>query len=510
MNELAKTGITCGVALVLAVLAAISGPGTPKSQVFDKQGEPFFPEFTDPQAATYLRVVQYDKADAAAAHFQVEFKDGKWVIPSHFNYPADASQRLADTSTMVIGIRMDKIQTERKEDHAACGVVDPEDPGSFEAGARGRRITLKDAGGKTLADFIIGKKAKDDGSQWFVRVPEQKRVYAAAMKVDLSTKFSDWIETDLMKIDPGAVWKVIMRDYRVKQDGGMASLEINENVQASKPKDDWVVEGMTAEEEVNSAAMGTMTSTLDTLKIVGVRRKPEGLTRDLKTGKGINLTPEVMTDLQNKGFYFHEDEGLLSKEGDVYVACEDGVTYLLRFGAVFTGSGMSLETGIEDPKAPPKAGTPTESRYLMISAFYDDKAVRPDGDDDPEPADPHKVDTRPWSIWRLEQAEKKLEDDHEKAVAAWHTRQAERTKKLGEKREKGRKRAKELTDRFAEWYYVIGADSFSKVRLSRKDMVKSKGKAPGIDPPPDDGDSETHDHKDGDGHDHEKEPENPK
>jgi hypothetical protein len=201
MNELAKTGIAAGVAVLLAIAAALSGPSAPKAADFAEQGHAFFPEFTDPQAATYLRVVQFDRVDSTAVPFQVEFKDGRWVIPSHFNYPADAKDRLAKTSTMVIGIRKEKIQTERKEDHAACGVVDPEDPGSFEPTARGKRVTLKDATGKTLADFIIGKKADDEGRRWFVRVPEQKRVYAVSMQPDLSTKFSDWIETDLTRVE---------------------------------------------------------------------------------------------------------------------------------------------------------------------------------------------------------------------------------------------------------------------------------------------------------------------
>jgi len=35
-------------------------------------------------------------------------------------------------------------------------------------------------------------------------------------------------------------------------------------------------------------------------------------------------------------------------------------------------------------------------------------------------------------------------------------------------------RVRELTDRFAAWYYVIPGDSFEKLRFSRGDLVKVK------------------------------------
>ena len=40
--------------------------------------------------------------------------------------------------------------------------------------------------------------------------------------------------------------------------------------------------------------------------------------------------------------------------------------------------------------------------------------------------------------------------------------------------EAGEKKVKELNGRFAEWYYVISADSFENLRQGRKSLVKPK------------------------------------
>jgi hypothetical protein len=54
-----------------------------------------FAAFTDPNAATSLEVIEFDEQALAARPFKVLQRDGRWTIPSHDNYPADAGTRLA-------------------------------------------------------------------------------------------------------------------------------------------------------------------------------------------------------------------------------------------------------------------------------------------------------------------------------------------------------------------------------------------------------------------------------
>ena len=92
MNEL-KTTILFGVtAAVLATAAMVIDPGAATPDVFSDQGEAFYPDFTDPQAPKAIEVVDYDEATATARPLKVEFAEGTWRVPSHFNYPADAEE----------------------------------------------------------------------------------------------------------------------------------------------------------------------------------------------------------------------------------------------------------------------------------------------------------------------------------------------------------------------------------------------------------------------------------
>ena len=71
MGELTKTTVMVGVAALLVVVALGSAPSRAVPDAFFDVGETFFPEFTDPETATSLEVVEFDEDTAAAAIFQV-------------------------------------------------------------------------------------------------------------------------------------------------------------------------------------------------------------------------------------------------------------------------------------------------------------------------------------------------------------------------------------------------------------------------------------------------------
>ena len=47
-------------------------------------------------------------------------------------------------------------------------------------------------------------------------------------------------------------------------------------------------------------------------------------------------------------------------------------------------------------------------------------------------------------------------------------------KKYEDKVKAGQEKVKELSTRFAGWYYVISSESFEKFRIERKDVVSAK------------------------------------
>ena len=113
------------------------------------------------------------------------FKDGKWVIPSHYDYPADAKDRLAKTAAGVMDLTKDTIRSDRAEDQEAMGVIDPLDTKVSALKGRGKRVTLRDTSEKVLADFIIGEPRSRTGPTSATSAcPAQKRTYGVNIKVD--------------------------------------------------------------------------------------------------------------------------------------------------------------------------------------------------------------------------------------------------------------------------------------------------------------------------------------
>src|SRR5690349_369739 len=103
MKELWKTLTFVAVALVLTGAAVVSTRDrTSLNETFNDQGKPFFPDFQDPLACTDLEVVDFEPSTATATRFRVKFKDNKWVIPSHYDYPADARDRLSKSAAAVM------------------------------------------------------------------------------------------------------------------------------------------------------------------------------------------------------------------------------------------------------------------------------------------------------------------------------------------------------------------------------------------------------------------------
>jgi hypothetical protein len=476
MNETWKTLSFVAVALLLTGAAIVSTRERTRTDVaFNDQGEGFFPEFSDPLACTDLEVVDFDPSTATATRFRVMFKNNTWVIPSHYNYPADAKDRLAKTAGAVTDLVKDTIRSDSIEDQEKMGVLDPLDPKATSLEGRGKRVTLRDKTEKVLADFIIGKEIKDRSGQRYVRVPDQKRIYGVAVKADLSTKFADWIETNLLKLEASKLAKVTFDNYKVNPEQGYQKGEIL-TIDRKDSTSPWTLPGLSADQEVNPDKTKALTDALADLKIVGVRPKPAGLTRDLKKAnpdaKGITLSNSTILSLQSKGFYMTRDGRLLSNQGDVLPATDEGIVYTLRFGEVVLGSGDELTAGTPDDakkdetkkEAAKKSEGTAENRYVMVTAAFDPELVpkpKADDKDADKPVKPGTIPDEPFAP--TPEAQKAAKEKAERDKADYE-------KKLAD----GKKLAQDLTDRFADWYYVTTGDSFRAINLDRAELVRAK------------------------------------
>ncbi|MHC4107817.1 MAG: DUF4340 domain-containing protein [Planctomycetota bacterium] len=453
MSDAAKTLIFVVAGIVSVAIAWVARPAGREWVAYDDSGERFFAEF-DPLAATSLEIIEFDEETGAPRAFKVAQRGGVWSIPSHEDYPADAQDQLADAAGGVVDLIKGPTVSDRPGDHELYGVVDPANTGPGATGV-GTRVTLQDAGGATLADFIIGKPVKDQPDLRYVRQPNHDRVYTAAVSTEkLSTDFADWIEKDLLKLDPGELREITIRGYSID--------EINQRLVPSDTlglsSDDsfeWTLEGLAEGESLATAKVNELKGALDDLEIIDVHRKPAGLSSQLRAEDALRLDSEAVRSLRSRGYYIINNQ-LMSNEGETIIATEKGVKYVLRFGEVAFGVRAANEASAETE--PDSGGA---NRYLFVTADFDASLIpEPELEPLPEPADEpaagEDAASEPADAQRqqIEQANQRKQADYGRALA------------------EGRQKVTELNHRFADWYYVISDPVYKKIRLRRADLVE--------------------------------------
>ena len=418
MSEWLRTAIFCLAAVAVSTAAVLVDPGRRTPAIFDDQGETFFPAFDDPQAPKTIEIIDYDEATATAGPLKVEFKDNKWGIPSHHNYPADAENRLADTAAALMALRKDIVVSDRIEDHGRYGVIDPLDDRTASLAGRGKRVTLKDGNDQVLADFVIGKPAQGKPGYRHMRVPARRRIYSVKTDAQVSSRFEDWIETDLLKLDTGDIRKITINSYSINE--RLGRLENSERTVLTKKKDRWLL----GRRRLRGKKIDALTEALDNLRIVDVQPKPKNLTRDLKTPEGIRLSRESVLSLRQKGFFVTSIGQLFSNEGEILVETANGIQYTLRFGEVAPGGTSAfMATPAQEGVGAPKSSRTEEHRYLFITVDYSTARAR-------------------------QYAEGKTPG------------------------KEGRTLERELRHRFADWYYIISGADFGKLRPSRRELTR--------------------------------------
>ncbi len=119
-------------------------------------------------------------------------------------------------------------------------------------------------------------------------------------------------------------------------------------------------------EELNTERLSALKEALDSLEIVDVEKKPEGLGEDLRADKGFfndqaGVDSLVSTEASIRSQVAGDAVELLSTDGEVLVRTKEGVEYILRFGRV-----ASVDTESEEGKL---------NRFLLVSARVDQKSV---------------------------------------------------------------------------------------------------------------------------------------
>jgi len=339
-GEWLRTGLFVAGAAALVAAASWVQPGVRSSEIFADVGQTFFPRLRNVEDIKAIEVVDYDETEAAARPLKVELRKGRWLISSHGDYPAEARDRLARTGGSLIDVKKDAPVSDRVEDHGKYGVIDPLDAKNAALQGRGKRVTLRDAGGGTLAEIVLGSVAKDKPGVRYARLLGQKRVYAVKTDADPSAQFADWVEANLLRVVAGDIVKMTLNSYQIdEQFGRIANLQrtVYERGQQS-----WTPQAQ------------TIAAALASLRVRGAKAKPRELAEQLRAGQLASTLDTVMS-LRQRGFFIAPTGLLLSNEGELIAETVKGLVYTVRFGELATDSG-----------AAPGAKA-SENRYVFVT-----------------------------------------------------------------------------------------------------------------------------------------------
>ena len=402
MTEMAKT-LTFVVAAAVSLAAAFMA--RPVAETFDVQskvGEKL--NQFDVDDAKRLRIVTFDQETAATREFEVAEENGLWVIPSKKAYPADAVRQMGAAATCLINREVLRIAAENAAQHAELGLVDPTSSKlDTKVEGVGIRVTMTDIDGAPLADMIIGKKVTDTLDQYYVRDAEQDVAYVVNLNPEhLTTRFEDWIERDLLKLNPLDIRRVHIKDYTAELVGTQQGIGVKWDrrsemqLRYNDAESTWNAERLQSfdagkkemadftlaeDQQLNEEALQELRYGLDDLVIVDVERKPVGLSADLKAGSVLLKDDEALQSLMLRGFAplasgVEGELDILSSEGEIICTLQDGVEYVLRFGNLQMESDADTaapkETSEDDPNGAADDGI---NRYLFVMARFNQDLI---------------------------------------------------------------------------------------------------------------------------------------
>lgn len=404
-NELIKT-LTMFV-LALATVGTTWGVFTltqpTEPDEYAKVGKTFFASFETSQQIVEMELAALD-TNGKLQTFNLKKQNGLWTIPTHYDYPAEANDRLSQTATDLIGLQRRALASAEKAAHDRLGVLDPtQEAGQADPENAGKLIRFRDQNGDAIFELLLGKAIQTEAAPesivgvaepqeklFNVRVPAENETYVAKLDLDISTKFSDWINRDLLELDTASLRQVKVDNYRLESQQVLTNQGIaiqkkfipGEELELLKTEDfgEWKIADLNPEKEkVDSETVNQLIGTIEQIELAGVRPRfkyqgqavmdenfavkvPESIANDPQAQQAV--FGDLQDDLANRGFALAQDPDtsdiiLVSEHGELAATNNQGLTYTLYFGSQISGEQQDIEIGKTDSAEKAADGQPT-------------------------------------------------------------------------------------------------------------------------------------------------------
>lgn len=143
-----------------------------------------------------------------------------WIVLNRFDYPADFA-KITELVKNLGNAKIGRAFDSSPEVQDRLSLYPPDQP-DIPASQKGTRIILADKDARHLADLIVSEPRVDGvavgpGTYYTLR-PSQNRVYLIDQNLQsIGKKPADWLNRNLVDLNPEEIWKVVCFDTRKKR-----------------------------------------------------------------------------------------------------------------------------------------------------------------------------------------------------------------------------------------------------------------------------------------------------
>ncbi len=301
-----------------------------------------------------IRIMTWEPEFAEVREFAVRHEAKRWVIPSHYNYPADSGAKAGETAGKLLSVGRGRVVTEDLAQHAEFGVLDPEQADlEAEADDVGKRVILENAQGETALDLIVGNRVADQWGHRYLRLADSSSVFTAKFDIELDSEFVDWVERDLLKIERKDARALKMDYHTIDEARRVVVAGPTATFKRETAESEWISADTPEGKTVDQDQLKEVLRAMDAVRISGVRP----------------FDKQDLASMQAHGFFESGDRTLYGNQGAEHIRTAEGLIYKLYFGELAVGQGLALSAGADETGVGEDEGAKTH-RYMIVYVSY--------------------------------------------------------------------------------------------------------------------------------------------
>lgn len=336
------------IVCVLALLTALPA-WWPRSETAQQQLQRtrLVPEAVAAEDLARLRIVAWDARQLQTRIMEIEKQGQDWVLPQHYQYPADAGARVGELAGTLLHLELGRSLGNDVSLWNEFHLHDPLNSETDGTHHHGHRVSLWTADSQAVLDIIVGARIPGSDSRRYMRFVDDNRCFAIDFDQALPTRFSDWVDTTLLPINPNEIRYLQVHQYSFDEERRRVRQGVVAQFLRSSSQGLWRSPNADDGQTVDDTAVYKVLKAALDARLYGVRP----FSRDGAA-------------LAQYGFFYNRGIGvgagrdpIAGNEGSVTIGTSSGLFYHIYLGEVAQLADVSGQQGVN-------------YRYVMLLCDY--------------------------------------------------------------------------------------------------------------------------------------------